>query len=145
MIGDARLSLARAPADTYNLIIVDAFTSDAIPIHLMTREAVQLYLSKLHRGGLLAFHISNRYFTLHPVLANVASELGLVCAGRLSAVTVQEHELGISASRWVVLARPGTDLGSLVRIRKWRPLPGRGDGVLWTDDFSNILSVLKWR
>ena len=145
VMGDARLSLARAPPETYDLILVDAFTSDAIPIHLMTREAVQLYLSKLHRGGLLAFHISNRYLKLHPVLANLAGELGLLCAGRSGSITSKERALGISPSTWVVLARPGTDLGALVRKRTWRPLPGRGNGVRWTDDFSNILSVLRWR
>ena len=74
VLGDARLSLARAPLHGYGLIVLDAFSSDAIPIHLMTNEALGLYLSRLAPGGALAFHISNRHLTLAPVLARLALE-----------------------------------------------------------------------
>ena len=77
VLGDARLSLARAPLHGYGLIVLDAFSSDAIPIHLMTTEALGLYLSRLAPGGALAFHISNRHLTLAPVLARLALSHGL--------------------------------------------------------------------
>ena len=80
MLGDARLSLARAPEHGYGLLILDAFSSDAVPVHLMTSEALGLYLSRLAPGGVLAFHITNRHLTLAPVLARLALNHGLTGA-----------------------------------------------------------------
>ena len=74
VLGDARLSLAQAPDSSYDFIVLDAFSSDAIPVHLMTREALQLYLRKLAPGGSIAFHISNRYLNLEPVLVELARD-----------------------------------------------------------------------
>src|SRR5262249_58801214 len=75
-LGDARLTLADAPPRHYGLIVIDAFSSDAIPQHLLTREALRLYLSKLAPDGLLAFHISNRYMDLQPILGDLAGDAG---------------------------------------------------------------------
>ena len=79
VLGDARLSLAKAPDHQYDLIVLDAFSSDAIPVHLITREALKLYLSKLADHGILAFHISNRYLNLKPVLGDLARDANLAC------------------------------------------------------------------
>ena len=81
-VGDGRLSLGREPDEKYGLIVLDAFSSDAIPIHLMTREAVELYAGKLRPGGMISFHISNKYLDLEPVIGNVARAAGLACHGR---------------------------------------------------------------
>ena len=79
VLGDARLSLQEARDGTYGLIVADAFSSDAIPTHLITREALALYFRKLTENGTLAFHISNRYLNLRPVLGNLARDAGLTC------------------------------------------------------------------
>jgi hypothetical protein len=142
VMGDARLQLQQAPNGHYSLIIVDAFSSDAIPIHLLTREAIQMYLEKLAPEGILAIHISNRYLHLEPVLGNVAQELGL--AGRVQ-VDREEDKPGKSSSDWAVLARRETDLGELVNDKRWEPLELKPKLGVWTDDYSNVLSIFNWR
>jgi spermidine synthase len=79
ILGDARLSLANAKDDLYDLIVLDAFSSDAIPTHLLTREALKLYLAKLSESGAMVFHISNKYLDLKPILGNLANDMNLVC------------------------------------------------------------------
>ena len=142
VLGDARLSLARAPLHGYGVIVLDAFSSDAIPIHLMTKEAVGLYLSRLAPEGALAFHISNRHLNLAPVLARLALSHGL--AVRLQTHSGnQEVTPGFFPSWWMVMARNTSELGSLATDARWTtPVIPKGT-PLWTDDFSNILSVLK--
>ncbi|MBW8865735.1 MAG: fused MFS/spermidine synthase [Acidobacteria bacterium] len=140
VLGDARLSLARAPRQEYGLIVLDAFSSDAIPVHLMTDEAIGLYLSRLAAGGALAFHITNRHLVLAPVLARLAGNHGL-------AARFQQHRAtatpGQFSSDWMVMARSEGDLGSLATDPRWLT-PRIPDGTpLWTDDFSNIVSVLS--
>jgi hypothetical protein len=142
VLGDARLRLREAPDGHYGLIIVDAFSSDAIPIHLITREALQLYLQKLAPDGVLAVHISNRYLDLEPVLGNAAEELRL--AGRIR-VDRDEDEPGKSSSDWVVLAREESHLGMLAEHERWKALATRSDLRVWTDDFSNLLGVFNWK
>jgi len=145
VLGDARLSLARTPDHRYDIIILDAFSSDAIPVHLLTREAMKLYLTKLADGGILAFHISNRYLNLKPVIGDLAWDAHLECLlqedRKLSEVDIKGRKLG---SDWVVMAHRKSDLGKLPEDPRWKPLPGRPGTRLWTDDFSNILGVLKW-
>ncbi len=142
VLGDARLSLARARPQEYGFIILDAFSSDAIPIHLMTTEAIGLYLSRLAPGGVLAFHISNRHLALAPVLARVAISHGLV-------VRLQQHSAGQTvthgplSSEWMVMARSETDLGPLAAEARWINPAIPPTTPLWTDDFSNIFSVLR--
>jgi spermidine synthase len=142
VLGDARVSLARAPLHEYGFIVLDAFSSDAIPIHLMTTEALELYLSRLTPGGALAFHISNLHLTLAPVLARLALSHGL-------AVRLQQHSAGQTitsgplSSEWMVMARSAADLGSLAIDARWRTPAIPPSTPLWTDDFSNILSVLS--
>jgi spermidine synthase len=143
ILGDARLQLATAAARQYGMIIIDAFSSDAIPIHLITREALELYVTKLMEGGLVALHISNRHLDLVPVLGNLAQAAHLV--------GLEQHDDSDEASdrlrsQWVILARRLQDFGRLAApAEPWKPLTGRPDVGVWTDDFSNLLSVFQWQ
>ena len=136
VLGDARLSLARA-AGTYGLIVLDAFTSDAIPAHLLTGEAVRGYVQKLASGGLLAVHVSNRHLDLAPVLAATAQEQGLMAYQRHDGVTGEPA----SPSSWVVLARSEAHLERLLTRPGWQRVTA-GDTRAWTDDYSSVLQVL---
>jgi hypothetical protein len=141
-LGDGRLSLARAKDSSFSLIVLDAFSSDAIPIHLLTREAVALYLQKLAAGGVLVFHLSNRYLNLEPALARLAQDAGARARIRVNMTNVQAR-LGEDASVWAVLAPESRSLGGLVHDTRWRvlkPLPGIDT---WTDTYSNVLQVLN--
>jgi hypothetical protein len=145
VVGDARLSLEKARDERYGLIAVDAFSSDAIPVHLITREALQLYLDRLADGGLLAFHVSNRHVDLHPVLSDLAADLGLVALGRDDLdVPAREVRAGKRPSQWVVLARDQGSIATLSADRRWYRLPSGDPGSVWTDDFSNLLGAFQW-
>jgi hypothetical protein len=142
--GDARLRLAQA-TDRYGLICIDAFSSDAIPTHLLTREALRVYLDRLSDDGIIAFHISNRYFKLETVVANLAADAGLV--GLLQnepPLSAADRGLGKYDSKWALLARRHEDLGELTRDERWEPLQGHQGSAVWTDDYSNPLSTLVW-
>jgi SAM-dependent methyltransferase len=135
--GDGRLALLREPEQSFDLIVLDAFSSDAIPVHLLTREAVAMYASRLRPGGMLAFHISNRVFDLGPVLADSAATMRWAAAERFGG----SAEDGATASRWVVVTAPGGAADVLRRERGWISLDGRR--VPWTDDYSSVLTVLR--
>jgi spermidine synthase len=143
VLGDARLKLAEAPDGQYDLIVVDAFTSDAIPIHLITREAIEdVYLKKLSERGILIIHISNRYLDLAPVLANIAQALGLASLRQYDSDS--DTQLGKTSSDWVLLTRKREYFGKLADDDRWKPLePNPAVGV-WTDDYSNLLRVFDW-
>jgi hypothetical protein len=144
VLGDARLTLARAPDARYDLLILDAFSSDAIPIHLVTREALRLYLDKLDEEGVLALHISNRYLNLRPVLARLARDAGVACwVCRDGGISAEEQREGKFTSVWVVMARRYQHLGTRLEKTRWQPLTAQPDDPLWSDDFSNILAVMK--
>jgi hypothetical protein len=142
VLGDARLQLQNAPDHYYGLIVLDAFNSDAIPVHLITQEAIGLYMSKLATGGMLAFHISNRSLRLEGVLADLARHNGAM------SVSFADGEFnpvnGKDPSEWLVMARDSRAFDSLVQNPRWRVLHGRSDADVWTDDFSNILRVFRW-
>lgn len=144
VIGDARLSLARAEGPRYGVIVPDAFSSDAIPIHLMTDEAVSLYLRRLEEGGALLFHISNAHLDLGPILARLAARHHLIAREQTDRRRAGWPE-GKSESRWIVMARRRSDLGSLAADPRWHPPAAGTSTPLWTDDFSNILSLLSFR
>jgi SAM-dependent methyltransferase len=144
VLGDARLSLVSAPDASYDLIALDAFSSDAIPVHLVTREALALYMRKLKPGGSVVFHISNRYLSLDPVLAELARDARLAGASKDFNVTADEKAQMHYASRWVALSRSAVTLAPLIRDRGWSVLPPSAKVRLWTDDFSDILAVLKY-
>jgi hypothetical protein len=145
ILGDGRLSLAQAPDSHFDLIVLDVFSSDAIPVHFLTREAINLYLAKLSQGGILLFHISNKYLNLKPVLGDLAAKASLACFVRENRISsLAEEKAKKIGSIWAVMARQPNDLGSLSDDRRWEPLPGRPGARLWSDDFSNVFSVFKW-
>lgn len=144
-LGDGRLTLAKVPDGEYGLILLDAFSSDSIPIHLVTREAVELYLTKLKPGGIIAFHISNQYLDLAPVLIRIADELHLSLIAQKDDATQEEQEkTGRFGSNWVLLARERPSFRSLLTSGRWRSAKATQAAPLWTDDFSNILSIFEW-
>jgi hypothetical protein len=142
VLGDARLKLRTAPNENYQLIVLDAFSSDSVPVHLMTQQALDLYLSKLAPAGLLVFHVSNRNLDLTPVVAELARSRGLSFLSLLDLTPADPN--GKDPSHWIVLARDLNDLGTLAKDPHARPLTDYDGQDVWTDDFSNILSVFKW-
>ena len=145
ILGDARLSLAQTPRQHFNLLVLDAFSSDVIPIHLLTREALQLYLENLDPHGVIAINISNRYLDLGPVVDNLARDAGLISLQRQDAsVTQKEQRDGKMASRWVILAREPNDIRELLSDARWEPPAERPGMRVWSDDFSNIFSVIRF-
>ncbi|NUQ64376.1 MAG: fused MFS/spermidine synthase [Pirellulales bacterium] len=144
VLGDARLSLIHSPARQFDVLVVDAFSSDAIPIHLITKEALHLYLDKLAEEGILAIHISNRYLNLAPVLGKLAEDAGAVCrVRRESEIPAEEMMDGKIPSSWVIMAKRPEALGKLADDPRWKAIPVAAGTPLWTDDFSNIVTVLK--
>jgi spermidine synthase len=143
-LGDGRLSLAAEPDGRFGLLVLDAFSSDAIPVHLLTVEALRLDLAKMRPDGLLAFHISNRHLNLTPVLAAAAEELGLVAMRQIDLVTADEGDEGRVSSTWVVLGRDMAALKPIARDGRWEVLRRRPGFRAWTDDYSNIWSILEW-
>ena len=142
-IGDARLSLVRARPQQFGVIILDAFSSDAIPIHLLTREALALYQSRLAPGGVIALHISNLHLSLSPVLGRLAQAEGLTALWQREPASAGSFADGKFPSEWMVLARDPRDLGRLTADPRWTAPQVQPSTPLWTDDFSNILSVLR--
>ncbi len=138
VIGDARLRLHEAPHQHYDLIVLDAFSSDSVPAHLLTTQALDLYLSKLDRNGLLIFHISNRYLNLEKLMSGLANRSGLTA--RINNDGSYDAEAYIYPSTWVVMARDDSVLGKLAGDDRWRRLKG---DVVWTDDFSNVFWLLR--
>jgi spermidine synthase len=144
VIGDGRLRIAEAPRRAYDLIVLDAFSSDAVPVHLLTREAVALYLSKLRPGGLLAFHISSNYLDLKPVIAGIARALDCTALTQEHRPPARQLRMGADRSVWVLVARDPSSLARLRSDQRWKPLDESAGTTLWTDQFSNLLSVVKW-
>ena len=145
VLGDARLTLNHEPDHRYGLIVLDAFTSESVPMHLLTREALGLYLHKLDPNGVLAFHISNQYLDLNPILGNLALEAGLVCFTRNHRLSGQTDGFGGRlASRWVAMARNRANLLGLAEDPRWARCEASRDDRVWTDDFSNILGAIQW-
>jgi hypothetical protein len=139
VLGDARLTLAASRA-AHDILVLDAFSSDAIPIHLLTTEALHTYETRLSADGVLAFHISNRHIKLAPVIARLARERGLTALTRLDKAVDAKN--GFEASEWVVMARRPERLQRLAADTRWASL--RADGrPAWSDDFSNIWSELR--
>jgi hypothetical protein len=145
ILGDARLSLHNAPVSGYGMIVLDAFSGDSIPVHLLTREAITLYLSKIAPHGILVFHISNRYLDLHRVLGALAKDANLTCLADDDAeVSADERREGKFASWWVVMARNADDLEALRNQPSWKNLGAKPGSRVWTDDYSNIVSILRF-
>ena len=143
ILGDARLSLVHADARRYGLIVADAFSSDTIPVHLLTREALALYSSKLHERGMLAFNVSNRYLALEPVLGNLARDAGLPCVAQSDRKSNHDGAPETDASDWVIMAKRTTDLEAVTAGAGWHDCARGAGGAVWTDDFSNLVKALN--
>lgn len=143
VLGDARLRLADDPGvpdGSLDILVVDAFSSDAIPVHLLTREALALYVRKLAPTGMLALHVSNRYYDLLPPIAANARALGLAAAWKSRNQASSSLE---DVSEWIVLAKSGEPIAPLAQ-RSWRAIPLANEipTAAWTDDYSNLLGAL---
>jgi hypothetical protein len=142
VLGDGRRSIDRRADGSFGLIALDAFSSDAVPVHLITREAVELYRGKLRPHGVIAFHISNRYLDLEPVLGNVARATGLACYGQRDQ-NVTKRQYMKRRSHWVTMARAPADLGSVTRDKRWHPCAQDAGARTWSDDYANVIGSLK--
>jgi len=144
LVGDARLSMRAAADGGFDMIVLDAFSSDAIPMHLLSREALTLYRRKLAAGGLIVVNISNRYLDLAPVVALLARDAGLAVRVRTDAeVSASEKAAGKQGSIWAVMTSTIGDLGPLASDPRWfEPAVQPGDTV-WTDDFSSLLGHVR--
>ena len=144
VLGDGRLMIARAPHGHYGIIVVDVFSSDAIPTHLLSREAIQLYFSRLAEDGVVALNISNRYLDFEPLLANMSKDAHLTCLIRGdTALTDEERASGKLPSQWLVMARKVGDVAALADNPRWRRASGRPDTPVWTDQYCSILKLFR--
>lgn len=143
-IGDGRLMLDRNSDEQYDLLILDAFSSDTVPMHLVTAEAVELYLDRISADGVLAFHISNRYFDLSPIISRLAEMYGLVGLIQTDHPTAELAASGKMMSTWVLLARSPDAMEPVADDPRWFPLDVVDPGPLWTDEFSNLLGIFRW-
>jgi spermidine synthase len=141
VVGDARITLS-ASADRYDLIVLDAFSSDAIPVHLLTREAFAAYRAKLKPNGAIAVHVSNRYMELASVVAAVGAAEGLVAYfGRDEDANDFRKDYRAKAEV-VALAGAPADLGALTSLRNWRSIEAPPSLTGWSDDYSDVLGAL---
>lgn len=152
-LGDGRLLIAELPDASQDLIVLDAFSSDAVPAHLLTVEAIGLYATKLKPGGYIAAHVSNRVLDLYRVIAPAARTLGYTAVLRSDETVTPEQDSELKrTSLWMVIARQSGDLAPLAQTTASLK-PGEGWGVLpqgrevtpWTDDYSNILDIIVWQ
>ena len=142
VLGDARRSLTLTP-QRFGVIALDAFSSDAIPVHLLTREALGVYLAHLVAHGVVLFHVSNRYVDLRGELGSLARGVGLACRVQHAHVTPAQAALRYAESTWVAMARAASDLGAVATDRRWIVCPTDGEGGAWSDERSSLLSDLK--
>jgi SAM-dependent methyltransferase len=142
VIGDARLTLADAPDGAYDVLFVDAFIGAAIPIHLLTREALELYFRKLKPNGVVAMHVSNRNLELASVVANIGQSVGAV----VRVYDGGDLEEDVDEHRWIptiaVVARNEADFGVLAKSELWPILERDPRQRVWTDDYSNVIGAL---
>ncbi len=143
-VADGRLGLSAASPGSFDLIVLDAFSSDAIPVHLLTREAFEMYLERLKPGGVLAVHLSNQYLDLPPVLGAIARDLGVSARVRIDDApppVPTERDL-MDASIWAVVARTPADLDN-ASSPGWPGAP-EDNSKAWTDDYADVFGVIRW-
>jgi MFS family permease/SAM-dependent methyltransferase len=138
-LGDARLNMEREPPQECDVIAVDAFSSDAIPVHLITKEAMEVYLRHLKPGGVVAFHVTNRFLKLAPVVKQIADAAGL----STTLIVDEADETDYSKTDWVLVSREkdyAERTGLAAKSTPVEPLPGLS---MWTDDYNNLFKILK--
>jgi SAM-dependent methyltransferase len=138
-LGDARLSLEREPPENFDVLAIDAFSSDAIPVHLITKEAMQVYLRHMKPDGVIAFHVTNRYLDLVPVVEGIAHDLGLAVLW----INDDGNLALANSSSWVLVAKDPARLADPKLVEAATEIAPRRDWRVWTDDFNNLLQVLK--
>jgi hypothetical protein len=144
VIGDGRLQLAQEHDGTFDLLLLDAFSSDSVPTHLLSREAVQMYLSKLTPDGILLFNVSNRFLDVHKLVSVLVSDAGLVAFSRFDDAPADLKKLGKSPAQHLAAARHLEDLNGLAGKAGWTRISRPAGFQPWTDDYSNLLSVIRW-
>ena len=142
-LGDGRLALKDTPGKRYDLLVVDAFSSDSIPLHLLTKEAFDLYASRLARGGWLVLHISNHYLKLAPTIAVTSAAAGFSGYDQIYVANAGEVSAHALSSEWIVLSRDASLSGKLNDDHRWVSLTPNAATPIWTDSYSNILGVLR--
>jgi SAM-dependent methyltransferase len=142
IFGDARITLKDAPANRYDLLIMDAFSGDAIPVHLLTIEAIQEYRKHLKPGGILLFHISNRYLNLAPVLFSNANALNAYSCWKSNDEDIKKNIFGTS---WFALTWDKPVYGRFLTELGWKQYYSGRRGLLraWTDKYSNMLLIIS--
>ncbi len=144
VLGDARRQLTRRPNESFDLIILDGFCSDSMPVHLLTREAFTIYLQKLTPGGVLAVNVTNPHLDLAPMIARIANSFEEPLAVRIrhDQPTETTRAEGKSESSWMILARNETSLGPVGWDPYWDGVTPT-EGQIWQDDFANLLAAWK--
>jgi SAM-dependent methyltransferase len=139
VLGDARLVLEQEAANEFDVLAIDAFSGDSVPVHLITVQAVELYLKHLKPDGMLAFHVTNRFLSLAPVLERISARLGLHC------VLIHDEAAGTDLYRtdWVLMARTPQVLSPKAIQDAVSPIERIQGLSAWTDDFNNLVKVLK--
>jgi hypothetical protein len=140
-LGDGRLSLEREPEQRFDLLVMDAFSGDSVPVHLITREAFETYFRRLNPGGLLAVNISNRYLDLRSVIERAASSFGRIAIAYSH--TPPDDDIFCYATMWVLVAEPAIRETAPELVKGGEILPSHPNFRIWTDDFSNMWSILK--
>jgi hypothetical protein len=141
ILGDARLSLAAEKPQHFNVIVVDAFSGDAIPVHLLTREALALYRKHLLPGGVIVFHVSNQYINLEPVVASIAEDAGMKSE---SVHSRGDEQNGYYYADWILVTANETLLSQPEIVNNGFPTPLQANVRLWTDNYSSVFPLLKW-
>jgi hypothetical protein len=145
VVDDGRLGIGREAPGTFAVIVLDAFSSDAIPVHLMTTEALRLYVRALRPGGVLLMNVSNRYLDLASVVASGAHAAGLPGLVQFDVLTDAQRQTRAADSTWILLGSRPEALQPFGGDARWRPLAAASRLRPWTDDFSNLFGAIMWR
>jgi SAM-dependent methyltransferase len=150
VLGDARISLSRQPANSIDVLAVDAFSSDAVPMHLLTREALRVYGNAVQPGGIVLFHISNRYLDLKPVIADLAAREGWTAAMLQYVPEERDEVLNATISVWIALSRNPATIERLIALSGddsvyWEPVRPQPGFAGWSDDHASILPIINFR
>ena len=141
VLGDARVSM-KDSKDRYDLLVLDAYSSDAVPIHLLTQEAMAVYQGHLKKGGMIAFHISNKHLDLEPVVHELCKNAGMKSMRfKDKVITPEERLKRKAAADWIFAYPPNKDVSAILKKGNWKPTRAKPGVGLWTDDFSSLWTI----